>query len=40
MKIRVGKDLFTIEADLSKIENALVKTIPQKIMSCFKNQKI
>jgi hypothetical protein len=39
MKISIGKDLFTLEADLSKIENSLVRTIPQKIKSYFNNRK-
>jgi hypothetical protein len=39
MKISIGKASLTVEADMSKIESTLIKTIPEKIKSYLKERK-
>jgi hypothetical protein len=39
MKINIGKESFTIEADLTNIENILTKTLPGKIKSYLQARK-
>lgn len=35
MKISVGKDSFSVDADLTNIEKAVIRTIPERIKSFF-----
>jgi len=39
MKISIGKDSFSAEANLSNIEETVIKTIPEKIFQYFNDKK-
>jgi hypothetical protein len=39
MKISIGKASLTVEADMSKIESILIKTIPEKLKSYLTERK-